>query len=218
MSGTRYRARPALPGLPKGAEREIIAQFRAIEHALDEVQGIERNATPVLNVLSYQAKAGELVLLEGRAGGTLVTIPPGSSFNIEQTIRVALVGGVLSPGVTISIVGRVGTIDGAATFTLASRMLVELTSVGERGWAVTCCGGSGGLTPPVALTDLQNIADETFVGNVSGAPAPPAAVNLSSLAGTGLVWNSGTKALDVSGGGGFTLPQIRRLLALRAGP
>ena len=224
---TRFKFRKALPELPKGAERALIEQFQAVEAALTEIQGVQRNATPVLNVPAYMAKAGELVLLEGRAGGTLVTIPAGSSFNVEQTIRIGLVRGVLTPGVTIAIVGRAGTINGAQTVTMTARGLVELTSVGTDGWLAVAAGGGGGGLPPdadygditvsgagtvwtvdpgaVAVGDLANIADETFVGNVSGAPAPPAAINLSSLAGTNLTWNSALNRLDASGGGSASM-------------
>ncbi len=146
---TRFKFRKNLPELPKGAERAIVEQFQAIEAAINEVQGVQRNATPVLNVPTYMAKPGELVLLEGNAGGTLLTIPPGSPFNIEQTIRVALVRGVLSPGVTISIVGRKGTINGAATLVMTTRGIVELTSVGENGWVSAGAGGGGAVVDGV---------------------------------------------------------------------
>jgi hypothetical protein len=149
VSGTPFRARAALSDLPKGAERAIIEQFRQVQSVLDTLQGVERNATPVLNTPGYLAKPGELVLVEGIAGGTLVTIPAGSSANIEQTIRVALVGGVLSPGVTIAIVGRQGTISGAQTVTMTSLGMVELTSVGSRGWTMVASGGGGGVSDGV---------------------------------------------------------------------
>lgn len=196
MTATRFRHQTALPELPKGAERAIIEQFRAVEQALDKVQGVERNATAVLNVASYMAKPGELVLLEGRAGGTLITIPPGSTQNIEQSIRVALVGGVLSPGVTIAIIGRKGTIDGAATFVMTERMLVELTSVGERGWAKTCCGAGGGGGEDLAATlAIGNVTGGTPIDFSAGdelrfAGNPGAAGEVATSQGPGLepVW------------------------------
>lgn len=223
MSATRFRARPALPELPKGAERSIIEQFRQIQAVLDQLQGPQRSASPALNAASYAAKPGELVLVEGIAGGTLVMLPQGSPANIEQKIRVVLVGGVLSPGVTIAIAGS-GTIDGSPTATMTARGLIELTSVGERGWSKVSAASGGSTLPPdgtygeitvsgagtlwtvnagaVLVSELGPIADETFVGNVSGAPAAPSAINLSSLAGTNLTWNSALNRLDASGGGG----------------
>lgn len=218
MSGTRFRARASFPELPKGAERSIIEQFRQVEHALTAVQVVQRNATQVLNVASYMAKPGELVLLEGNALGTLVTIPPGSSANVEQTIRVALVGGALSPGVTIAIIGRKGTIDGAATFVMTSRMLVELTSVGERGWAMTCCGAGGGGGESLAATLL--------IGNATGGTALViTAGDELQVGGTpgvlGEVLTSGGPGVSPSwaaAGGGLTFAQARRLVSLRVGP
>ncbi len=202
MSGTPFRARPALPELPKGAERSIIEQFRQVQAVLDDLQGVQRNATPVLNAKSYLAKPGELVLVEGIADGTLITIPPGSSANIEQTIRVALVGGVTSPGVTIAIVGRKGTISGAQTVVMTSLGMVELTSVGERGWTMVASGGGGGVSDGVygSITvsgggTIWRVTDGVY-GSVT-------------VSGGGLTWTVA---------GGLTLPQIRRLLALRAGP
>jgi len=229
MTDTRFRAPASLPNLPEGSERVIIEAFRGIQQTLDTLQVVQRNSRPVVQAAAYQARAGELVLIEGRTGGTLVTIPQGSSANVEQKIRIALIGGVLSPGVTIAIVQRMGTINGNATLTLTTRGIVELTSVGDRGWVAvfTSAGGGGGGLPPdgaygditvsgggtvwtvnsgaITIGELANIADETFVGNVSGAPAAPSAIALSSLAGTNLTWNSALNRLDASGGGSVSM-------------
>jgi hypothetical protein len=200
---TRFKFRKSLPELPKGAERAIVEQFQAVEAAINEVQGPQqRNATPVLNVAQYAAHAGELVLLEGNAGGTLVTIPAGSPQNIEQSIRIALVGGVLSPGVSVGIIGRKGTINGANTLVLAARGIVTLTSVGERGWVAAASGGGGvsdGVYGSITVSGggtIWRVTDGVY-GSVT-------------VSGGGLTWTVA--------GGGLTLPQIRRLLALRAGP
>lgn len=214
MSGTPFKARAALGDLPKGAERAIIEQFRAIEASLNRVQVVQRNATPVLNVPAYMAKPGELVLLEGNATGTLVTLPPGSPQNIEQTIRVALVGGVLSPGVTIAIVGRKGTIDGTPTKTMTTRSIVELTSVGERGWVSPPAGGGGGgesLAATLAIgnttggTDLIITAgDELQVGGTAGVLGQ---VFTSGGPGASPSWVTSTAA---------TLAQAKLIASMRA--
>jgi len=138
-----FRHRPALSDLPKGAERELIEQFRDIESNLDELRS-SGSATPMLRVRTYAPKLGELVLLEPPPEGTLLMLPAGSPENISKTILVAVVGGVLSPGVTVSIVGRKGVINGAATMTLGSLCLVEFVSCGARGWFSCCTGGGGG--------------------------------------------------------------------------
>ena len=134
MTAQRFRHAPALSDLPKGAERAIIAQFRSVQNDLDQIRGVQPNALGVMTVPSYQAHVGELVLLSPPAGGTLITIPPSSSDNIGQTIRIAVVRGFLSPGATVSIIGRQGTINGQQTLPLASFRLVELVSCGEAGW------------------------------------------------------------------------------------
>ncbi len=218
MSGTRFRSRPALPDLPKGAERAIIEQFRAVEAALDEVQGIERSSRPVIQAPSYQARAGELVLIEGRTGGTLVTIPAGSSANVEQKIRVALVGGVLSPGVTIAIVGRIGTINGVATLTMTARGIVELTSVGERGWVAIFTSSGAGATPTWAAVLLAgNASGGTAVNLTGGSPLQIAGnagllgnVLTSQGAGVSPIWAAPAAASVAMTDATITLPYAGR--------
>lgn len=133
MTAPRFRYRPALADLPKGAERSLIAQFKAIENDLSAVRGVQANSPPVLTT-PYAAHVGELVRIAPPAAGQLITIPPGSPENIGQTIRIAVVGGLLSPGATVSIVGAVGTINGQQTLNLNSFRLIELVSCGAPGW------------------------------------------------------------------------------------
>jgi hypothetical protein len=130
----RFRYRPALSDLPKGAERSLVAQFKAIENDLNGIRGVDANSPPVLSGPAYACHVGELVRISPPASGMLLTIPPGRPENISQTIRIAVIGGILSPGATVSIVGGQGTINGAATLALNSFRLVELISCGEPGW------------------------------------------------------------------------------------
>lgn len=58
-------------------------------------------------------------------------------------------------------------------------------------------------TFPIPLGGFATIANDTFLGNVSGSTAAPSAVNLSTLAGAGLVF--GTHTLDVTAGAGGSL-------------
>lgn len=60
---------------------------------------------------------------------------------------------------------------------------------------------AAGSTIPVAA--LSPIANDTFVGNVSGGTAAPSAVNLSTLAGAGL--NFAAHTLDVNGSTSITV-------------
>jgi microcystin-dependent protein len=143
MAAKPFKHRPALSGLPKDAERDLIDQFKAIENDLAELRALNASvsgaATPILAVPSVAAKVGELLLLAPPADGTLVTIPQGSPENITKRITLAVVGGHLSPGVAVSIVGRKGTINGQQTLTLNSIRLVELVSIGAGGWVFDCC-------------------------------------------------------------------------------
>lgn len=226
MTQQRFRAKQSLPELPKGSERALVEQFRSIQADLDDIRGPQRSTSAVI-AADCLARVGELLLAAPPASGMNIGIPPSTQQNISRTLRIAVVGGSLSPGATVSIIGGKGTINGAATLTLASRGMTELTSVGDSGWVAVAVTASGGGLPPdgdygditvsgagtvwtvdpgaVAVGDLANIADETFVGNVSGAPAPPSAIALSSLAGTNLVWNSALNRLDASGGGAATM-------------
>lgn len=131
---TPFRHAPALAELPKGAERSIIAQFKAVENDLNGIRGVAKNAVPVLTAPSYAAKIGDFVMLEPPSTGTLVMIPQGNADNITSRIVLVVVGGNLSPGVTVSIVGRKGTINGQQTVSINSYRLVELVSCGDRGW------------------------------------------------------------------------------------
>lgn len=134
MAGQSFRYAPSLPELPKGAERAIVALFKAVQNDLDNIRGTAKNSVPVLTQPSYNAKIGDFVMLEPPTAGTLVMIPQGNADNITQRIVLVVVGGVLSPGVTVSIVGRKGTINGQQTVSLNSHRLVELVSCGDRGW------------------------------------------------------------------------------------
>lgn len=134
MAGARFRFKASLPGLPGGAERPIIEQFRSLQANVDNAQGVERNTPPVFEGSNIQARVGQLIRLSPPAGGTLVMIPPGDATNITQSIWIAVVAGILSPGATVSIVGRKGTINGQQTLPLNTYRLVELKSCGELGW------------------------------------------------------------------------------------
>jgi hypothetical protein len=129
-----FRHKPALAKPPEGAGRDIIEQFRSVEQNLDELRGSSLSVSPVLTQSSVAARTGQLLLIAPPSGGTLITIPQGSPQNITQRILIAVVGGVLSPGVTVAIVGRKGTINGQRTLNLNSHRLVELVSCGPPGW------------------------------------------------------------------------------------
>lgn len=136
MAAQGFRYAPALPDLPKGAERAIIQQFRAIQNDIDQVRGVASAVTDIISK-DYIARIGELVLISPPTAGMKVGIPPATAQNIGKSLRIAVVGGTLSPGATVSIVGGVGTINGVATLSLNSFRLVELVSCGPVGYALS---------------------------------------------------------------------------------
>lgn len=128
-----FRYKPALPDLPKGAERAIIEQFRAVQTDLDAIRGAASSTTEIVSKDTI-VRVGQLLLIAPPAAGMRVGVPPATAQNISQSVRIALVGGTLSPGATVSIIGGKGTINGQQTLNLNSHRLVELVSVGESGW------------------------------------------------------------------------------------
>lgn len=134
MTAPAFRFKQALSDLPPGAQRGLLEQFKALQNDLDGVRGPPKSATPIISAPTYNARVGELVMLAPPAAGQFVTIPPGTAQNITQRLSLAVVGGLLSPGVTVSIVGGRGTINGAAALFLNSFRIVELVSCGPVGW------------------------------------------------------------------------------------
>jgi hypothetical protein len=195
-----FTAKASIPKLEKEAERAILEQFRAIAAALTALEAPSQVVTP-LKFGDYVAHVGELVRAVPPAAGMRVLLPAGSEQNDSESVRVAIESVASGGSVTVAVAGATQLINGATTIVIPTVGLTEFVSLGKSGWSAAASGG-GGLTAPVALTDIAAIADETFLGNVSGAPAPPSAINLSSLAGTNLTWNSALNRLDASGGGG----------------
>jgi hypothetical protein len=136
VTAAAFRFKANLADLPDKAGRALIEQFRSLQNDLDSVRGPPKSATPVINAPTYNARVGELVLLAPQSATVkqFVTIPAGSAQNITQRLSLAVVGGILSPGVAVSIVGNKGTINGAVTLNLNSFRLVELVSCGPLGW------------------------------------------------------------------------------------
>jgi hypothetical protein len=128
-----FRFKASLPDLPRGAERALIEQFRAIQSDLDDVRGPLASATPVVSA-DCTVKVGQFLMIAPPAAGMLVGIPAGNAQNISRSLRIAVVGGTLSPGAAVTIIGGQGTINGQAVLYLNSFRLVELVSCGALGW------------------------------------------------------------------------------------
>lgn len=129
---TAFRFKSSLVGLKEEQQRPFLEQFKAIQNDLDANR--PRPSSVPFTGRSTTAQVGGLLLLSPPESGVLVGIPPGTPENITKTLRIAVVGGVLSPGATVSIVGGKGTINGQQTLILASFRLVELVSCGPLGW------------------------------------------------------------------------------------
>lgn len=198
-----------VPGLAADSNREVTHQFRQIADAIDGViTAITVPVSELKTASGYVVKMGEVARVNPPAAGLTITLPPVTESNEGDECAICVTSVASGGSVVVGAVDG-AKINGATTLTLSAVGIYVFTSLGGsfEGWTTPPVGGGGGLSPPVALTDLQNIGDETFLGNTSGAPAPPSALNLSSLAGTGLTWNSGTNALDASASGG-TDPRI----------
>lgn len=114
--------------------RDICAQFKAIQNDLEQLRGQPPRASGIQAGRNVAAGIGELVLLSPPAAGQLVTIPAGAPELVNRTIRLAVVAGVLSPGVSVSVLGNAGTLNGADTLAITTLRLVELVCVGAKGW------------------------------------------------------------------------------------
>lgn len=194
MTATRFRHRPALPDLPKGAERQIVAQFKAIENDLDAIRGVGANLPALITRTRYDSHVGELVRVAPPAAGLRLTIPTGRAENISQKIRIAVVDGVLSPGVTVSIVGGEGTINGLPTLTLTSRGLTELTSLGPDGWSCAVPGSSGSALPPDGVYGEITV---TGAGTIWTVTTPPATPTWAQVLAAGAVSGASNPIVDV---------------------
>lgn len=134
MAAPAFRFKQALADLPPGAARGLLEQFKSLQNDLDAVRGPPKSATPVISAPTYNVRVGELALIAPPDDGQRLTIPPGTAQNITQRLSIAVVGGTLSPGATVVIVGGEGTINGADVLNLNSFRLVELVSCGPVGW------------------------------------------------------------------------------------
>lgn len=191
-----FKAPAVIPGLEQEPNRALIKAFGAV--ALELARALAQGLTATsLKTADYTAELGELVIVVPPAAGMRVLLPAGTKPTRAARVQVAVLSVASGGTVTVAVVGGTQPIDAALTKTLSSAGLTEFACSGTTGWSATGSGGGGGLTP---------IADESFLANVSGAPAVPVATLLSSLAGTGLAWNPATNALDAAGGG--TDPRI----------
>lgn len=191
-----FQAPKTIPGLAQESDRALHKALVAIQQDLGKALEPPLDITDV-KTADYTAQFGELVLALPPAAGMRVLLPAATPTNKSGRVQIAVLSVASGGSVIAQVVGDIQTINDTATMTMASAGLTDLVANGSSGWSATAAGGGGGLTP---------IADESFLANVSGAPAIPVATLLSSLAGVGLAWNPATNALDAAGGG--TDPRI----------
>ncbi len=213
-----FQPPPTIPGLSNESDRAVTFAMGRIGQDLDQLRAAGLKLTTI-QTTDYTALPGQVVRTRPPAAGLKVLLPAVAAPNGVPFVWIS-VEDVSSGGVVkVAVTGGTQKVNGASTLSLSSVGLTALVGIPGVGWLATGSGsGGGGLTPPVALSDLANGAADSVVGNITGAPAAHVDVPLSSLAGTGLTYNSGTHKFDVSGGSGFTLAQIRRFLLFRIGP
>jgi hypothetical protein len=133
----------SLPDLPKGAERAIIEQFRAVATEIRTLNAPAEVVTPLIRT-DYTSKAGELVRACPPATSMRILLPPGSEQNDSESVRVAVESVAAGGTVTVSVVGDDQPINGAATLVISTVGLTEFVSLGVSGWAAMGNGVGGG--------------------------------------------------------------------------
>jgi hypothetical protein len=184
------RRRTQFPGVSQDATRELIGLQDDLQRDTTALRQETVGSTTDTKTAGYSARLNEAVrVLMPAAGGTIV-FPEAGTATVDKWIDVLVLAG--SGPVKVAPTGK--QVDGSATVTLTTAGRYSFRSDGISSWWRATNGVSGGGLSPVA--------DETVLANVTGAVAVPVAVALSSLAGSGLVWNSALNQFEASGGGG----------------
>jgi hypothetical protein len=188
------RRRTAFPGISKEASDQLIALQDDLSRDTASLRTESVGRTTDTKTAAYSARFNETIPCQMPAAGGALTFPGAGVATADKWIEVIVKGG--GP---VKVQPTSGLVQGVASESLTTPGRYMYRSDGLTSWWRVAAGSGGGLSPPVALTDLQTIADETFLGNVSGGVATPSAIALSSLAGTGLTWNSALNRLDAAG-------------------
>ena len=174
--------------------RELNEAQKEIAAELTRLSG-RRRVTELQIAGPVAAQYGDVLRVAPPAAGLRVVLPP---VNLEQAdARVTVVVESSSGALSVEVVD--GSVNGASTLSFAAgtgTVEFQITPAGWYAW-------SASLVLSLPLSALASQADDTFVGNVSGAAAVPVAAALSSLAGAGLTF--GSHALAVGAGTGITV-------------
>lgn len=193
------RRRTTFPGLDPRASKEIIALQ---DDLLNDAQLLRQEAigttTDTKQSGTYAVKFNERVRTSPGSAGVDLTFPGATPQNQNKWLEVL----VLRAG-NVRLRATSGLVQNAALFTLTDVGFYYFQSDGLTGWLMQPTGSSGGIADGVygSITvsgggTVFRITDGVYGG--------------VTVSGGGLTWTVA--------GGGLTLPQIRRLLTLRAGP
>lgn len=212
------RRRTHFPGIAVQAVKELLGLQDDLAGEARALREESIGSTTDTKSANYAAHFNEVIRVLPPAGGMAITFPGSTPKTQNKWIEVLKLGGG-----TCTIVPTSGTVMGAPTFPLTLSGFYYFKNDGTDGWWIQPSSG-GGLSPPVALTDLQGVPAATWLGNITGGVAPATANTLAQLrtyigsftaALAGLVPASGGGAVNFlradgawvapGGGGGLTL-------------
>lgn len=194
-----FRRRTTFPGIDPRANKELIGlqddllseQQKLREQAIGSTSDTKQSGT-------YAVKFYERVRVSPAAAGVDLIFPAAIPTTQNAWIEVL----VLKAG-NVRLRPTGGNIQNAALLTLTAVGFFYFQSDGVSGWWMQPAS-TGGLSPPVALTDLAAIADQTWLGNVSGGVATPSALNQTQMKTYIGVFGAATTGLVPASGGGTT--------------
>jgi hypothetical protein len=170
------RRRTQFPGLPPSAVREIVGMQDDLSGDTEALRAEAIGATTETKTAKYHARFNERVRVLFPTAGDVVSFPPANSQSQNKWIEVLKLGGG-----NVKLVPTAGLIQGAASVTLTTSGFYYFQSDGLNSWWMQPTGGGGGLTSPVAFADIQQIAANTWLGNITGALGPITANTLAQL-------------------------------------
>lgn len=168
------RRRNDFPGLDPRATRELLSLQDELIEELRQLRIEAVGVTTDTKQKNYSARFNERICAIPPTAGIDVTFPASGPLTQNRWIEVLKLGGG-----DIRIRATSGQVQGAALHTLTSNGFYYYQSDGKTGWWIQ--PSSGGLSAPVLLTQIQNIANATWLGNISGGAAPPTANTVAQL-------------------------------------
>lgn len=206
-----FRRRTNFPGLAAQAIKELIGLQDDLSADNTSLRAEAIGSTTDTKTAQYSAKFNERIRVLPPTAGMSLVFPASTSKSQNKWIEVLKLGGG-----TCTIIPTGGKVMGSASFPLTLSGFYYFQSDGLDGWWIQP-SASGGLSPPVALTDLATVPNQTWLGNISGGVAAATANTLAQLktyignfgvGSAGLVPNTsgGVATTFLNGAGGFTTP------------